>query len=171
VNLLALEERARKNNLTDLDGNYGSAETFGVGGINFTMKGNKKMWKKIKNRYSSLGQSTYLKTALSPESCQFGLFVLGVVLLSTGITMDASAYSSKANYNDHRIAESADIILTFLNGSFGALVMVASGIGAIISGAFGQYRASLGLMVVAVGSFIVRSLISTWFNDSQIYSD
>jgi hypothetical protein len=135
------------------------------------MKGNKKMWKRIKDSYSSLEQSTYLKTALSPESCQFGLFVLGVFLLSTGIAMDASAaYTPKLNYNDAGIAESADVILTYLNGAFGALVMVASGIGAIISGAFGQYRASLGLMVVAVGSFIVRSLISTWFNDSSLQS-
>jgi len=91
------------------------------------------------------------------------------VLISSGIALDASAqYSFKANYNDARIAESADVILTFLNGAFGALVMVASGIGAIISGAFGQYRAALGLMVVAVGSFIVRSLVSTWFNDRSL---
>lgn len=131
------------------------------------------MWKIINNKYNSLGQSTYLNTAMSPESVQFGLFIFGVVLLSTGIALDASAqqYTPKANFNDARIAESADVILTYLNGAFGALVMVASGIGAIISGAFGQYRAALGLMVVAVGSFIVRSLISTWFNDASILSD
>jgi len=126
------------------------------------------MLSQIKAKYTEICRKTSSKSTPSSETVQMGLFILGVVLISTGITMDASAYSAKANYNDARIAESADVILTFLNGAFGALVMVASGIGAIISGAFGQYRAALGLMVVAVGSFIVRSLISTWFNDATL---
>lgn len=77
-------------------------------------------------------------------------------------------YFQKANFNDARIAEAADIIFTYLNGSFGAMMMVCSGIAAIIAGAFGQYRAFLGLMVVAVGSFIIRSLVSTFFNDISL---
>jgi hypothetical protein len=127
-----------------------------------------KMLNKIKSQYTKACQSVAGKSTPSSQSVQIGLFVLGVVLISSGIALDASAYTQKATYNDARIAESADVILTFLNGAFGALVMVASGIGAIISGAFGQYRAALGLMVVAVGSFIVRSLISTWFNDTTL---
>lgn len=126
------------------------------------------MLSQIKAKYTEICRKASSKSTPSSETVQMGLFILGVILISTGITMDASAYSAKANYNDARIAESADVILTFLNGAFGALVMVASGIGAIISGAFGQYRAALGLMVVAVGSFIVRSLISTWFNDNTL---
>jgi hypothetical protein len=127
------------------------------------------MLNKIKSQYTKACQSVAGKSTPSSQSVQLGLFVLGVILISSGIALDASAqYTAKANYNDARIAESADVILTFLNGAFGALVMVASGIGAIISGAFGQYRAALGLMVVAVGSFIVRSLISTWFNDATL---
>jgi hypothetical protein len=46
--------------------------------------------------------------------------------------------------------------------------MAASGVGAIMSAAFGQYKAALSLMVVAVGAFILRSLISTFFNDMGI---
>jgi hypothetical protein len=124
---------------------------------------------KFKEHYTSTCQSLRGKISPSSQSIQIGLFILGVIFISSGIALDASAqYTAKANYNDARIAESADVIVTFINGAFGALVMVAAGIGAIISGAFGQYRAALGLMVVAVGSFIVRSLISTWFNDSSM---
>lgn len=122
----------------------------------------------IREQFAANCQLVGGKTSISSQSIQIGLFLLGVVLISSGIALDASAYSSKANYNDARVAESADIIVTFINGAFGALVMVAAGIGAILSGAFGQYRAALGLMVVAVGSFIVRSLISTWFNDTSM---
>jgi len=41
--------------------------------------------------------------------------------------------------------------------------MVVAGLGAIISAAMGAYRASVGMIVVAVGSFILRSLVSLFF--------
>ena len=46
--------------------------------------------------------------------------------------------------------------------------MVAAGIGAILSSAFGQYKAALSLLVVAVGAFILRSIIGTFFNDNNV---
>ena len=46
--------------------------------------------------------------------------------------------------------------------------MVAAGLGTIISAAFGQYRAALALLVVAIGAFILRSLVTTFFNDRRI---
>ena len=101
---------------------------------------------------------------------QFILTQTGITLLALGLNDEASAYTPVAKYNDDRIAESVDIILTYINGTFGALVMVSAGIAAILSSAFGQYRAALGLLVVAVGSFILRSLISTWFNDENLQS-
>jgi hypothetical protein len=48
--------------------------------------------------------------------------------------------------------------------------MVSAGIGAIMSSAFGQYRAALSLLVVALGAFILRSVLSTFFNDTRIGS-
>jgi hypothetical protein len=143
-----------------------------INSVSIEIRRKTKMLKNIQTKYIELCQSAATKSSPSSQKVQLGLFALGVVLLSTGIAIDAAAqYTAKANYNDARMAESADVIFTYLNGSFGALVMVASGIGAIISGAFGQYRASLGLMVVAVGSFIVRSLVSTWFNDISLQGD
>lgn len=95
------------------------------------------------------------------------LFVLGIALVTFGIYSGASA-QLETTYNDQRLVNSVNAILTYIEGSFGALVMVAAGIGAILSSAFGQYRAALGLLVVAVGAFILRSIISTFFNDENI---
>ena len=95
------------------------------------------------------------------------LFVVGVALLGAGLALSADAQLT-ATYNDTRVSDSLNSILTYIEGTFGAMVMVAAGIGAILSSAFGQYRAALGLLVVAVGAFILRSLVSTFFNDTRI---
>jgi hypothetical protein len=111
-----------------------------------------------------------MKAAPSSQQIQMAFFGVGVALLTIGLLSHvyAQGYTEQATYNDHRIAESVDVILTYITGTFGALVMVSAGIAAIISSAFGQYRAALGLLVVALGSFILRSLISTWFNDDNL---
>jgi hypothetical protein len=131
--------------------------------------------KRIKNYALSLGQKIgAMKVAPSSSQIQTMLFLLGVALLTGGIMSSASAVdltTSGANFNDTRISEAVDIILVFLQGSFGALVMVCAGIGAILSSAFGQYRAALGLLVVAVGAFILRSLVSTFFNDDSLQAN
>ena len=94
------------------------------------------------------------------------LFVLGVVLLTGG--MAAQTFALQTNYNDVRVSNSVNAVLTYIEGTFGALVMVAAGVGAILSSAFGQYRAALGLMVVAIGAFILRSFVATFFNDTTV---
>ena len=67
-------------------------------------------------------------------------------------------------HNDGRICEAVGRVLQLLEGSFGALIMVCAGVAAIISAAFGGYRAAVSLLVVALGSFILRSLVGMWFN-------
>lgn len=103
----------------------------------------------------------------SQEIASCALFAIGTMLLSWGLQDESFAVRS-INYNDQRVIEAINAVLLYLEGSFGALVMVCSGVGAILSAAFGQYRASLGLLVVAIGSFILRSLMSTFFNDLGI---
>lgn len=68
-----------------------------------------------------------------------------------------------ANYDDSLNRFAAGNLLMFIEGSFGALIMIASGIGAIIAGAFGAYKAAISLLFVAVGSFILRALVSLFF--------
>ncbi len=139
----------------------------------------------IKNIFSSLTSkslklSQKIGSALvapSEKQAQVLLFGAGVVLLSAGV-YDAAfaqlggtgngAAGLVTTYNDTRFSDALNAILTYIEGTFGAMVMVASGIGAIMSAAFGQYRAALGLLVVAVGAFILRSLVGTFFNDSNI---
>lgn len=98
---------------------------------------------------------------------QLLLFTLGVALLAAGLSDGAVAQGLGTRYNDVRLVNALNAIWTYVEGAFGALVMVSAGIAAILSSAFGQYRAALGLLVVAVGAFILRSLVATFFNDTD----
>ena len=99
------------------------------------------------------------------------LFVAGLALLAIGLSADVVAQEAlDSSINDSKIASAVNVIMLYLEGSFGALIMAAAGVGAIMSAAFGQYKAALSLMVVAVGAFILRSFISTFFNDTNIAS-
>lgn len=123
----------------------------------------------IKNAYLKAGQIVGAAIhAPSRSHAQAGLFLLGIGLLTAGLYTGAHAQSTQINYNDEKIAASVEAILTYLEGSFGALIMVAAGLGAILSSAFGQYRAALGCLVVAVGAFILRSIMNTFFNTDAI---
>jgi hypothetical protein len=132
------------------------------------------MMKKIQNSYKKAGQ--VIGAALHAPSrthVQFMLFGVGILLLTGGVLGAAHAATSGAGgleieYNDDRVANAVNAVLTYLEGSFGALIMVCAGIGAIMSAAFGQYKAALGCLVVAVGAFILRSFLSTFFNDENI---
>jgi hypothetical protein len=129
------------------------------------------MFTKIKNASVTLAQKiAAAKVAPTEAQARTALFIAGVSLLALGLSADVVAQNgfTNTNYNDQKIANAVNAIMTYLEGSFGALIMAASGVGAIMSAAFGQYKAALSLMVVAVGSFILRSLIGTFFNDTMI---
>lgn len=126
------------------------------------------MINKIKKQYKKVGQVVgACLHAPTQGQAQLMLFAMGVGLLTVGLTSGATAQMT-TTYNDDRVANSVNAILTYIEGSFGALVMVSAGIGAILSSAFGQYRAALGLLVVAVGAFILRSVLATFFNDTRL---
>lgn len=124
--------------------------------------------------YCEFGQRLGATIAAPRErEVQVVFFTFGTLMLAAGMSEVAWAqlYGVESDYrpfNDRRVAQAVVILLTFLEGAFGALIMAAAGIGAIISSAFGQYRASLGCLIVAVGSFILQSFLSTFFNDASI---
>lgn len=124
--------------------------------------------KRIKKAYLNAGQ-VFGAVLHAPNKAQgqVMLFLMGIGLLTAGLSQGADA-QLVTTYNDDRVANSVNAILTYIEGSFGALVMVSAGIGAILSSAFGQYRAALGLLVVAVGAFILRSILATFFNDQRL---
>lgn len=126
---------------------------------------------KANKTYTKVGQTVggALHAPTRAQS-QVMLFALGVGLLAVGMTGGVVAQTDLVDveYNDVRLANAVDRIFTYLEGSFGALIMVASGLGAIMSAAFGQYKAALGCLVVAVGAFILRSVLATFFNTESI---
>ena len=129
------------------------------------------MFIKIKNASVTLAQKiAAAKVAPTEAHARAVLFIAGVSLLALGLSADVVAQITPGAiaYNDEKVSNAVNAIMLYLEGSFGALIMAASGIGAIMSAAFGQYKAALSLMVVAVGSFILRSLIGTFFNDQNI---
>ena len=65
---------------------------------------------------------------------------------------------------DFRFAELTGRLFALIEGNAGALVMVIAGIAALVSAAFGAFRAAISLLVVAVGAFILRSLVVIFFN-------
>ena len=122
---------------------------------------------KIRSAYTELGQRFgAFRFSPSKTQIQLMLFAIGLTLITAGAIHGANAIDIEdpAEFNDTRIAMALNRLLTFLEGSFGALVMVGAGIGAILSSAFGQYRAALGCLIVAVGAFILRSMMGTFFN-------
>jgi|YNPMSStandDraft_1061717.scaffolds.fasta_scaffold22193_3 type IV secretory pathway VirB2 component (pilin) len=54
-------------------------------------------------------------------------------------------------------------IFQMLTGGFGSLIMIVSGIGAILAAAFGQYRAALSALVVALGVYVLQIFITAFF--------
>ncbi len=55
-------------------------------------------------------------------------------------------------------------LFEMIEGDFGSMIMVLGGILAVVSAAFGAYRSAVSLLVIAVGSFILRSLVDIFFN-------
>jgi len=137
------------------------------------------MISKLKNRYVTAAQRlSAAMVAPSEKHARTALFVAGVAILGAGLSQDLYAQAggfggggglaTTGQVNSQRIQIAVNAIMQYLEGSFGALIMAASGVGAIMAAAFGQYKAALSLMVVAVGSFILRKLINTFFNDTGL---
>ena len=135
----------------------------------------KKLVKIVSEKIKTACQYTAASFA-APSEAQVRtiIFLAGISMLAISLSLDATAQTgggggnTSTKYNDAKVANAVNAIMTYLEGSFGALIMAASGIGAIMSAAFGQYKAALSLMVVAVGAFILRSIMSTFFNDQNI---
>ena len=88
------------------------------------------------------------------------LGLVGVCVLVSGL----SAFShAQTQFDDNQIQCALVQLYTLMNGAFGALIMVVAGIGAIIASAFGAYKSGMSMLVVALGSFILQSLVSLFF--------
>lgn len=121
-------------------------------------------------------KASLVVTSPSEKQAQTILFAAGIVALGLGLSDELFAQlngtgftpAGQGQIEDGRIAAAVSVLFTFLEGSFGALIMAASGIAAIVAAAFGQYKAALSCMVCAVGAFILRSIMQTFFNTQSV---
>jgi len=66
-------------------------------------------------------------------------------------------------YYNARINNAACRLLALPEGSFGGLIMIASGIVAIVSGALGAYKMALSTLSIGAGAWILRPVVSLFF--------
>ena len=84
------------------------------------------------------------------------LFLFGLALLYSGSS--DLAHADKGSYG-----QACNSILSLVEGAFGSLITAGAGIGAIVASAVGGFKMAWTLIVVSVGSFILRAYI-TLFN-------
>lgn len=127
------------------------------------------MFTKIKNGYVTVAQKLSAAfVAPTEKQARVVLLLLGVGLLGVGLSGAAHAQNlGGISYENDRINDAIGVVMQYIEGSFGALIMTAAGIGAIMSAAFGNYKVAMSLLVVAVGSFILRNFITAFFPDLQ----
>lgn len=93
------------------------------------------------------------------------LFFLGFLAITFGSAQIAIAQESFATpeFDDTLIRNAVGNIFALIEGAFGALIMVIAGVIAIVAAAMGAYRAAVSMLIVAIGAFILRSLVSLFF--------
>ena len=127
---------------------------------------------KLQNKYTDICQKLKSKMVTSDSRFSYFYLILGIVMINLGLESMASAQTTGTTTTGSFSLEVSAFtsiicaIVGFIEGVFGALIMVIAGIGAIVSAAFGQYRAALGLLAVAIGAFLIRSLVNTFFGSS-----
>jgi hypothetical protein len=138
--------------------------------------------KKFLNHIAFRYRATCTKAAVfSMQNSNKILLAIGLLLLGGGV-IDLSLAQvrgqgptgsfTEANYDDELVRAGVGNLFRLIEGAFGALIMVVAGLGAIIAAAMGAYRAALGMLVVALGAFILRALVSLFFGQQyDAYSE
>ena len=134
---------------------------------------------KTVKRIASGYRAACVKAALLAEKHATALLLLfGIGLLGGGLAELSHAQGatgtgsfSEADFDDSLIRFSVGNLFKLIEGAFGALIMVVAGLGAIVAAAMGAYRAAVGMLVVAVGAFILRALVSLFFGTDYEASD
>lgn len=126
--------------------------------------------KKVYGSYTAMCSSVHVKfSSFIHSHASKALFTIGICFLVIGLTQIANAQIEEtvtAGTWDAEIGQALSNIFGVIEGSFGALVMVVAGLAAIIAAAMGAYKGALGCLVVAVGAFILRSMVRLFFGDS-----
>lgn len=120
---------------------------------------------KVKSLYTQICTNIY---EFGTKHQNLLLASFGLLILLGGASEVANAQLGGGGVGAPRsgtAGQACNTLLGYMEGSFGALVAAAAGIGAIIAAAVGGFKAAWALLVVSVGAFILRSYISL-FNGS-----
>ena len=79
--------------------------------------------------------------------------------------MAAIDLPDEPEFDEERIALAGRYLLTLIQGGLGAIVMVVAGMVALFSAAIGAYRPAMAMVFVAVGAFILGSLVELFFGE------
>ena len=120
------------------------------------------------NKVHSSSFRTYFKLLnwLEVNQCLL-LFFLGISLLLIGTSEIASAQGAAgigAGYDGQKFGDICRQFLESHRTGYGSLLTAISGLGAIIASAMGGFKAAWGLLVVAIGSFILNTYKDLWFS-------
>lgn len=111
----------------------------------------------------------YVQGALLVETHQGALlFLAGTAMLLGGLEQGALAqggHGAGSGYDGSQYDAVCNSILGILEGEFGSLLTASAGLGAIVASATGAFRTAWTLLVVSVGSFILREYRKIWFED------
>jgi len=100
------------------------------------------------------------------------LFTVGSLLLVAGLADIAAAADTTVTIvvQDYHPVPDAVIwnatcnVIEFMNGAFGGLMVTISGIIAIISAAFGAFKAASAMLITGGAAFILGDLVDVFFN-------
>lgn len=92
-------------------------------------------------------------SVLTNDVHKASLMILGTVLFFTAGADTASA--GQGSYGD-----ACNKLLLLIEGAFGALIAAAAGVAAIVAAALGGFKMAWSLVVVSIGSFVLRAYIS-----------
>ena len=102
--------------------------------------------------------------SLNPKAAK----TLGVALVFMLATIQAQGTSGTGGLEECVDKAGFEGLVVFLyralTGGFGALIMIVAGLGAILAAAFGQFKAALSALVVALGVFVLQIFIRAFFN-------
>lgn len=116
------------------------------------MEGKNRIMKMVGRIYSN----SCLRAYFLGDSQKAAISILGVAALL--FASPENAFAGAGTYG-----QACNKLLGLIEGAFGALVAAAAGVAAILAAALGGFKMAWSLVVVAIGSFVLRAFI-TLFN-------
>lgn len=86
-----------------------------------------------------------------------------VVMLLVFVSLYDMSISDAHAYSGEKFKTICQRVLDTVAGKFGSLLTATAGIGALVSSAAGGFRMAWSLLVVAIGSFTLKTYQEIWF--------